>query len=60
LAKKVGDANRLMRWVFPEKVTLQPRAEAGKGFYEAIGKVNLYGLAGFTVVASGVRPRRLW
>ena len=54
LARKVNDANRIVRRIFPEKITLMPKLEAGKRFYEAMGTMNLYGFVGFTAVANGV------
>jgi len=53
LAKHMSDANRIMRRVFPDKVTMHPPCEGRKN-YALSGAVNLYSLVKFDSVEVSV------
>lgn len=53
LAKKMSDANRVMRRLFPEKVTMYPPGP-GKASYSLAGAINLWSLVRFDIAEVGV------
>ncbi|MSP18374.1 MAG: hypothetical protein EXR74_02260 [Bdellovibrionales bacterium] len=54
LGQRVSEANRIMRRLFPEKITMKPTVVKGKKSYEASGVLNLYAVTRFSSVVNGV------
>lgn len=54
LGQKVADANRILKKMFPGQIEMLPQPAESKAPYEAVGKIDLSGLVGFTLAVSGV------
>lgn len=59
LGKKIAEANRVLKKLFYDKVTMTPHATENRKYYQASGVLNLYGLLGFTSVEIGVPQLQL-
>ena len=54
LGKKISEANRIMRKLFPEKIKMAPVRVEGRKGYRATGVLSLYAAVKFDIVVNGV------